>query len=121
MKRPFWDAVLIGGILLIAGILWFFLRPGRSGAWVIVTVDGVETGRYSLHQDAAIVIDGDAGAYNILTISGGTATVTEANCGDHTCVRTGSIAQEGETIVCLPHRLIISIAGGERAFDALTQ
>ena len=47
------------------------------------------------------------------------AAVAEANCGDHTCVRTGKISREGEVIVCLPHRLTVEIQGGAPAgFDA---
>ena len=47
------------------------------------------------------------------------AAVAEANCGDHTCIRTGQISREGEAIVCLPHRLVVRIEGGdEPLFDA---
>ena len=47
------------------------------------------------------------------------AAVAEANCGDHTCVRTGAVSREGEVIVCLPHRLTVEIQGGQPAgFDA---
>ena len=50
---------------------------------------------------------------------GGAAAVTEADCGDHTCVRTGAVSREGERIVCLPHKLIIHIeGGGAPGFDA---
>ena len=58
-------------------------------------------------------------AYNVLKISNGMAAVVEANCGDHTCIRTGAISREGETIVCLPHRMVVRVEGGEGApFDA---
>ena len=84
---------------------------------MVVTVDGVETARYDLAVDQAHTIGEDA--YNVLNISGGTVAVVEANCGDHTCIRTGGISREGETIVCLPHRLVIHVEGGETAlFDA---
>ena len=46
----------------------------------------------------------------------------EANCGDHTCVRTGEIFRDGETIVCLPHKLVIAVEGGAAAdFDAVVK
>ena len=47
--------------------------------------------------------------------------MTEANCGDHTCVRMGRISRAGEAIVCLPHRLVVEIVGGEAAADAVTR
>ena len=85
----------------------------------MVTVDGAEVGRYRLTEDRTVVIGEDD--YNILEISGGGAAVTEANCGDHTCVRMGRISRAGETIVCLPHRLVVEIVGGEAAADAVAR
>ena len=111
------DILLAAGILLLAGILYLLSRPGGTGAWAVVTIDGRETARYVLMEDRTVTL-GD-GAYNILKISRGTAAIIEANCGDYTCVRTGEISREGESIVCLPHRLIVRIEGGEALpFDA---
>ena len=108
--------MLIGGLLLIAALVWLLVRPGGAGGWAVVTQDGVETARYPLGVDRTVTIGGEA--YNVLQIAGGGASVIEANCGDHTCVRTGSVSREGEAIVCLPHRLVVSIEGGAPGFDA---
>ena len=104
-------------LLLLAGILYLCLRPGDAGAWAVVTEDGRETARYPLSEERTVTLGEDD--YNVLRISGGAAAVIEANCGDNTCVRMGEISREGESIVCLPHRLVIRIEGGEaRPFDA---
>lgn len=114
------DLLLAAGLLLLAGVLYLVLRPGGGGTWVVVTVDGRETARYELSKDQTVTI-GDAD-YNILAIDRGAAEITTANCGDHTCVRMGKISREGEVIVCLPHRLIVRIEGGETMpFDAETR
>ena len=115
------DFLLVLGLLAAAAVLYVLFRPGGAGAWAVVSVEGVETARYPLSEDRTVEL-GDGGAWNILRIAGGQAAVTEANCGDHTCVNTGPIWREGETIVCLPHRLMVSIEGGEASpFDAATQ
>jgi hypothetical protein len=111
MKRHLYDLALVGGCLLAALVLWLVVRPGGAGAWAVVTVDGEEVGRYALSQDKRLTIGEED--YNIVEISQGEAAVTEANCGDLTCVHTGRISREGETIVCLPHKLIVRIEGGE--------
>lgn len=112
MKRKrLWDLLLVGGILLFAGIFYLLTRPGDSGAWAVVTSGGQELARYDLSEDRTVTL-GDKD-YNILQISGGAAAIIEANCGDHTCVRTGAVSREGEMIVCLPHHLVIEIEGGE--------
>lgn len=112
------DLLLAGGILLLAGVLFFIFRPGGQGAWAVVTADGAEIARYPLDEDRTVRL-GDDTDYNILQIADGAAAVVEANCGDHTCIRTGKISREGERIVCLPHKLIIQIEGGDGpVFDA---
>ena len=114
------DLLLIGCLLLAAGALWLLLRPGGRGGWAVVTVDGVEIGRYSLSEEARVTI-GEGEGYNVLEIAGGAAAVTEADCGDLTCVNMGGISREGESIVCLPHKLVVEIIGGGAAeVDAVT-
>lgn len=118
-KKRIWDLLLAGGILLLAGILSLAFRSGDHGAWAVVTKDGMEIGRYALDGEHTVTIGEDE--WNVLRISHGTAAVAEANCGDFTCVRTGEISREGESIVCLPHHLIIRIeGGGPMDFDAGT-
>ena len=113
------DLILILLLLLAAGLLFFLLRPGGGGQYVLVTVDGAEVGRYPLGQDRTVTIG--EGDYNVLEIRNGAAAVIDANCGDHTCVRTGEIRQAGEAIICLPHRLVVRIiGGGEAEIDAVS-
>lgn|GEM_PF-1444467 len=50
---------------------------------------------------------------NRIVIENGTVRVSEANCKNGICVKTGEIRMSGERILCLPHRLIVSIEGGE--------
>lgn len=113
------DWLLAVGVLVLAAALWFLLRPGGEGGWVVVTVDGTEVGRYALEEERTVTIGEED--YNVLEITGGRAAVTEANCGDHTCVHTGWISREGETIVCLPHRLVVRIEGTSGGLDAVAR
>ena len=117
MRKRTWDIVLIAAVLLAAALLWLSLRPAETGASVLVIRDGQEIARYALQEDRTVTI-GEAD-YNVLEIRDGQAAVIDANCGDHTCVRTGAVSRAGETIVCLPHRLIVEIRGGDGSdFDA---
>ena len=79
------DLLLIAGLLAAAALLWVLARPGGAGGWAVIIQDGTETARYPLDADRTVTIGGEA--YNVLRISGGRASVIEANCGDHTCVR----------------------------------
>ncbi len=114
------DILLIVGCLLAALVscgLWLLLR--RDGAAVVVEQNGRETARYALMEDRTVRIEGEGG-YNTLVIRGGEAWLSEADCPNLLCVKTGRIRYAGQSIVCLPHRLAVRIAGGAAALDAVT-
>lgn len=61
--------------------------------------------------------------YNIVEISGGSVSVTKASCKNQVCVRHGKISHTGESIVCLPNRLVVTIEGGGKeggGYDSVT-
>ena len=119
-KRWRRDAALIAVLLAAAACLWLFARPQGAGAVAVVTLDGAEIARYPLVEEMTIRLGGEG--YNVLRIENGAAAVVEANCGDHTCLRMGAISQAGESIICLPHHLVITIEGGQSSsVDAVTR
>ena len=80
-------------------------------------MDGRLTGLYPLDRDAEIPIGGEEG-YNLLVIRDGAADMIEADCPDRICVAMSPIRNVGETLVCLPHRVLVQIEGpGEREVD----
>lgn len=51
--------------------------------------------------------DGD---FNLLEIKDETIRMIDADCNDLVCVRSfGAISKPGETILCLPHKLIVEV------------
>ena len=58
----------------------------------------------------------------MLVIKDGKADITEADCPDKLCVHQAPISREGEALVCLPHRVVVTVRGeGKAAYDALTR
>ena len=62
-----------------------------------------DTGQYQM-----IKIPGKVGEC-ILVIKDGEAYMQEADCPNQICVHHSSVSHKGETIVCLPNRVIIEI------------
>lgn len=109
------DILLVLAALLVAAAVWLVMLATRSeGGVAVVLIDGVETASYPLSGDTVELIDSGRGV-NTLIISDGSARITEADCPDKVCVRRGEARYDGETIVCLPHRLVVEIRGGERS------
>ncbi len=115
------DAILIAVLLLLGGALAVFLYATRqNGGYVSVQVDGETVMKLPLSEDTRIVL-GEGGHTNTLVITDGAAQVVEAGCPDQICVNHGAIRYAGESIVCLPHRLVVSVEGGqESGIDAGT-
>ena len=115
------DAILIAALMLLGGALAVFLYATRQdGGYVSVQVDGETVMELPLSEDARVVL-GEGGHTNTLVIRNGTAQVVEADCPDQICVNHGAIRYAGESIVCLPHKLVVSVEGGqESGIDAST-
>ena len=109
-KRKFKnDIILIAAVLLIAAIALICLMTFRSeGAEVSVYVNKELYGKYPLSENDTIEIQSELGT-NLLVISDGKATVSEASCPDLICVHHKAISKEGEQIVCLPNKMVVSI------------
>ena len=106
------DLILIIGTLALALAAFLLFRVNaKAGTEVVVYVNTQETARYPLDQDATHVIEGVSGGTNTLVIKNGTACITDADCPDKLCVNEGTISKKNESIVCLPHKIVITIEG----------
>ncbi len=119
------DIILILVIIVAAVILLFAFRQYKKGAdaagYAVVKVDGEEFKRYPLDEDRTDVIETDYGS-NYLEITDGVVNMTDADCPDQVCVDMKPISKTGETIVCLPHKLVVEIEGSEESeFDSIAQ
>ncbi len=85
----------------------------KNGEYAVIKVDGVETERYSISENTEVVIKtGENDEYeNVLVIENGKAFMKSANCPDKICVEHNEISFTGETIVCLPHKIVVEITG----------
>ncbi len=106
------DIILAVVIVIIAtaGLLLFVFNR-EQGSTVSVKVDGTQMASYSLNENREVPIKtGDNDEYiNILVIKDGKASISEADCPDKICVETRAVSYVGETIVCLPHKIVIEI------------
>ena len=98
--------VLLGlALVLFAGMKYFHSEPGSKA---VVKVDGEVFGVYDLSKDREITVQTKYGT-NKLVIQGGKVHMEEADCPDGYCKRQGKIRRESQTIVCLPHKLVVEI------------
>ena len=119
------DLLLLGVLLCvcIAVLLVFSFGKGKAGATVVVTVDGKEYGRYDLAKEQKVPIYNDQGEVaNTLLIRDHKADMIDADCRDLLCVKQKAVDRSGETIVCLPNRVVVSVENDSQdALDGFAQ
>ena len=118
-SRVFNDIVFIASFLaavVITGLCLFLFRA--DGDTVTVTVDGAVYGIYPLDEDITVEISSDYGT-NVLVIKDGLAFVEAATCPDKICVSHKPILRDGETVVCLPNRVVISVSSTKDGPDMI--
>lgn len=118
MKRK--DVVLIALALLVALALYGGNRllADKNADTVVVTVDGVEKLRVPLSAEGVYSVPLAEGEENVIAVEGGAVWMQSANCRDQLCVQQGRTRSAGKQIVCLPHRVVVSL---ERTQGAAVQ
>ncbi|MCD8159943.1 MAG: NusG domain II-containing protein [Clostridiales bacterium] len=115
-------AVVLAGLALTA--VYFASRTEAAdpaALTVVVRQDGEVTAAYPLSQDGSYLIASEEGT-NRLVIEDGTACIEDADCPDRLCVKQGKIRYAGDSLICLPHSLVVEITGSdELALDGVTK
>lgn len=109
MKKA--DFILIAAVVVVAGVLLFFLygTNDNSGAYVVLEIDGQVVDTLPLDVDATREIETDNNGTNTLVIKDGYAKMIDANCPDGLCTNQKKISRNGESIICLPHKVVVSV------------
>lgn len=120
-KRDLCFLGILAAFVIVIALCRLFYQ-GKQGSRVEVFLDGELYGTYSLEkeQEIPILIDGEV--ENILKIEGGEADMIEASCPDKLCVHQKAISKDNETIVCLPHKVVVQvISDTESEFDSIAK
>lgn len=109
------DIGLLVVVMIAVGVIWllwqvFYQTPGAT---VVVQVGTEEYGRYSLGEEQRIEIRQDDQIKNVLEIKENGAAMVHADCPDKLCIKQGTISYDGQSLCCLPHKVVVKIVGGE--------
>ena len=111
------DIIIYLLVLLHAGAAYIIpacIRRSRPPAsFVRVSIDGRTLAEYPIGEDTETVIDGYRGGSLKLVIRDRQAYVESSSCPDKICVDHTVIKKTGESIVCLPNRVVITIISSD--------
>ncbi|MEG1311217.1 MAG: NusG domain II-containing protein [Romboutsia sp.] len=113
------DVIIIIFLLILSFTPYFIFSKTLSKNYIStyatikvsnVLYDNIEL--FSLKEKKTLTIQTPNGN-NTLLIKNNSLQILDADCNDSICVNQGVISNIGQTIVCLPHKLIIEIKGDE--------
>ncbi len=109
------DAAVIAAVLLCA-VLMIFVHVENTQSDTVTVRTETDVFRYPLPQKGSYTFH-SAGYTLTLTLSGNEVYVSASDCPGGDCMHTGVIRKSGQSIVCMPARTVITLAG-EEASDA---
>lgn len=111
MKKK--DLIIVFAALILALGLYAVSQMSLGGevSSVVVMLDGEEVLRRPLAMEESYTIEQEDGSRNVIRVEDGAVYMLEANCRDGLCIRQGKMKNAAKTIVCLPHNLVVQLAG----------
>lgn len=106
---------LLFAVIVIGGVLLYLSLGRGEGTVAVVSVDGEVLERIDLSKvrEAYDIPVTTPYGNNTVHVEPGAISVTEADCPDHVCIYQGRLTGSGIPIICMPHRLVIEIEGGD--------
>jgi hypothetical protein len=116
-EKVLWIVIVIFAIGFFIGFKIF----ARKGEYVQVRVSGKIVAEYPLDEELETVIKGYDNGENKLVIKSGEAYIMEANCPDKLCMNQGKINLEGQSLVCLPNKVVVEITNNDKNTDSTVE
>ena len=101
--------IVLAAVLLILGITGVLIvKYGlKSGNTADIYIDDKLVQTIDMSVDDEYTFQTDKGSNTV------EVRKKSADCPDKVCVRMGTKNRNGETITCLPHKLVIEVHGGQ--------
>lgn len=115
-KTTVFDVIAVAAVLLIAVLLTVlpFLTAAGGEYLAVITPDGEQL--YRLDEPQTLILESN-GIILTVTIENGSARVIHSDCPDGICISSGAISRKGETVLCAPAGVTLTVKGGDGNVD----
>ncbi len=111
--------LLVVLIVLLFCVCPLILRGKSSPEYVSISLNGNTILNLDMHTDTLVTVVGECGLFAV-RIKNCAASIESSKCPEQICVHAHPISRTGESIICVPNRIIITIQGRQRdSFDAI--
>ena len=108
MKRGDIIFIVVCAFLIAGAFIFFKSMSSKTGREVVIEEGNEVFGTYSLSENAVIEVTGILGVSTVV-IEKGDVYMKDSPCPNKVCVHMGRKSKKGDTIVCIPNRIYITI------------
>ncbi|MBC2580946.1 NusG domain II-containing protein [Clostridium sp. DJ247] len=118
-----WDIILIVLLICVSFIpeLIFGVIMNRNykGTYVEITLEGKFYKKIPLseHRGEEEFNVKTKHGYNLIKIKDQSVSIIDADCPDKICEKPGFISKPGQSLVCLPHKLMVEVKSYDNKID----
>ena len=119
------DKIVVAAVLFFALLVYLvftFCITAKPPAKAQIFVDGKLYASYNLQnftEEKEIEIKSEFGV-NVLKLSHDGARMVSASCPDKRDVKDGKITKSGQTLICIPNRVMVKLLGNNEEVDKVT-
>lgn len=99
------EAVIIGLVLLGSIAVIFVMNNSRGSKTAVITCGEVKR-ELSLEKDGVFGLEGAE-----FEVKDGKIRIINAACPDKLCEKTGFIGAPGQSIICVPNKITVTVGG----------
>jgi hypothetical protein len=118
-----WDVILIVllGVISFIPVLVFsgIANKKYAGTYMEITIEGKLYKKINLSEhtgEEEFNVETEYG-YNLIKIKDQSVAIIDADCPDKICIGPGFISKPGQSLVCLPHKLMVEVKGYDNKID----
>lgn len=106
-------AAAVIAVVCVVLFLGLYVFNSNTGSYVQIEQNGSVIATLPLDEDTVYNIETNSKITNTVEIKDGEASVTYADCPDHICVNHAPVSLAGESIICLPNEVVVSVVGSD--------
>ncbi len=116
-KRKFFNKkdIVIIALIILSGTALMCFMPKEEGSRALVIYNGREIDSLPLDRDC--IYRPEVNENIEIEVKDGRVRFLSSDCPDKICVNTGWLGKAGQSAVCLPNRLSVTVSGGKDGIE----
>ena len=117
VDKIIWSIIALAAVVLVCVCAFY---PGNAKR-VNIRVDGEVVKSFDLDTDREYTINGYHNGTNILVINNHEAFIKHASCPDKLCQKQGKISKVGQSLICIPNRVVVEVSDDNIQVDEVAK